>query len=36
MEVTGHVHTDSGAGMFAGVLAGLGIAIASTWMCRAR
>jgi len=36
VEVTGHVHTDSGAGMFAGVLAGLGIAIASTWMCRAR
>jgi DNA-binding transcriptional LysR family regulator len=35
MDVTGRIHTDSGPGMFASLMAGLGIAIASTAMCDA-
>lgn len=34
VDVRGRIHTNSGPGVFASVLAGLGIAIASTAMCR--
>jgi DNA-binding transcriptional LysR family regulator len=35
VDVRGRIHTDSGPGVFASVLAGLGIAMASTVMCDA-
>lgn len=35
VDVRGRIHTDSGPGAFASVMAGLGIAIASTVMCGA-
>ncbi len=35
VDVRGRIHTNSGAGVFASVMAGLGIAIASTVMCGA-
>jgi len=35
VDVQGRIQTDSGAGLFASVMAGLGIAIASTSMCAA-
>lgn len=35
VDVRGRIHTNSGSGVFASVVAGLGIAIASTVMCGA-
>jgi DNA-binding transcriptional LysR family regulator len=35
VDVRGRIHTDSGPGVFASVMAGLGIAMASTVMCAA-
>jgi DNA-binding transcriptional LysR family regulator len=35
VDVRGRIHTNSGSGVFASVVAGLGIAIASTVMCAA-
>ena len=35
VDVRGRIHTNSGPGVFASVMAGLGIAMASTVMCEA-
>ena len=35
VDVTGRIHTDSGPGVFASLMAGLGVATASTVMCAA-